>query len=209
MRTSYASCRTRRSRWRLGRSCKSLRAAGLAQPEVEKAWRRARARLASDDHVTIEGGRYAWSAQPRQLSAADALELLAKGGQLATVRQELAAVVRAAVGQPSADRTAAAGQRQAEIDAMRALAELASEVEELTVNEVGAEVLIRRIRAWVKRSGLEPIDRAGDTTTFDRKRHRPIGPSIRDGAPVIVVRPGYVWKAPTEEVLIGKAVVEE
>jgi hypothetical protein len=187
----------------------SLRAAGMGQPEVEKAWRRARARFASEDHVFIESGRYTWSAQPRQLSAADALERLTKGGQLAAGRQELAATVRAALGQPSSDPTAAPRQRQAEIDAMRALAELASEVEELTVNEVGSEVLIRRVRAWVKRSGLEPIERAGDPATFDRRRHRPIGPSIRDGAPVNVVRPGYVWKAPTEEVLIGKAVVEE
>lgn len=60
-----------------------------------------------------------------------------------------------------------------------------------------------------RRSGLEPIDRAGEETRFDRTRHKPIGGSIGDGAAVVVVRPGYVWKAPSEDVLIGKAVVEE
>jgi hypothetical protein len=69
--------------------------------------------------------------------------------------------------------------------------------------------MIHRVRARVKRSDLEPIDRAGDETTFDRKRHKPISGSIPDGAPVVVVRPGYVWKAPTEDVLVAKAIVEE
>jgi hypothetical protein len=110
---------------------------------------------------------------------------------------------------PTEQRLAEARRRQAEIDAVRALAELASEVEELTANEVTPDVMVRQVRAWVRRSGLEAIDRAGQETAFDRKRHKPIGPAIRDGAPVLVVRPGYVWKTPTEDVLIGKAVVEE
>ena len=30
-----------------------------------------------------------------------------------------------------------------------------------------------------------------------------------DGTSVVVVRPGYVWRAPDEDVLIAKAIVEE
>jgi hypothetical protein len=112
---------------------------------------------------------------------------------------------------PPADleREYQARKRQVEIDAVRALAELASEVEERTVNETKPQVLVHEVRAWVRRSGLEPIERAGEEIGFDRKKHKPIGGSIRDGALVVVVRPGYVWKTPTEDVLISKAIVEE
>jgi hypothetical protein len=61
----------------------------------------------------------------------------------------------------------------------------------------------------VKRTGLEPIGRAGEGTTFDRRRHRPIGRPIDDATSVVVVRPGYVWKAANEDVLIAKAVVQD
>jgi hypothetical protein len=107
------------------------------------------------------------------------------------------------------DLEGAARQRQERIDAVRALAELASEVEELAVNGAGPAALIHRVRSRVQRAGLEPIDRAGEEATFDRKRHKPISGAVRDGATVIIVRPGYVWKAPTEDVLIAKAIVEE
>ena len=61
----------------------------------------------------------------------------------------------------------AARQRQAGIDAARALAELAIEVEELTAKQASADTVVHRLRARVHRSGLEPIDRAGEETTFD------------------------------------------
>jgi hypothetical protein len=102
-----------------------------------------------------------------------------------------------------------AQERQLRIDAIRALAELAMEVEELTANEAEAAVLVEKVRARANREGLEPIGRAGEETTFDRSRHKPIGGGLRDGAVVYVVRPGYTWHAPDEDVLIGKAIVEE
>jgi hypothetical protein len=98
---------------------------------------------------------------------------------------------------------------QEALDGVRALAELAIEVEELIVNEASAAALIHRIRGRVKRAGLEPIERAGEETSFARARHKPIGRPIADGTPVIVVRPGYVWKGPDGDVLIAKAVVQE
>jgi hypothetical protein len=102
-----------------------------------------------------------------------------------------------------------AQERQLRIDAVRALAELAMEVEELTANEAEVAVLVAKVRARAHREGLEPIGRAGEETTFDRARHKPIGGGLRDGAAVYVVRPGYTWHAPDEDVLIGKAIVEE
>jgi hypothetical protein len=105
------------------------------------------------------------------------------------------------------DLVAAARERQAGIDAIRALAELAIEVEELATNQASTRAMIHRVRAQAVRAGLEPIARAGDETTFDAQRHTPLGAAIRVGTKVVVVRPGYVWRTPTEEVLIAKAVV--
>jgi hypothetical protein len=102
-----------------------------------------------------------------------------------------------------------AQERQLRIDAIRALAELAMEIEELTANEAEPAVMVEKVRAQATQAGLEPIGRAGEETTFDRSRHKPIGGAVRDGAPVYVVRPGYTWHAPDEDVLIGKAIVEE
>ena len=117
---------------------------------------------------------------------AAALDRLAGSGLPAKTRAALVAQVRAAL-------TGAAAET--EIPLVRALAELAIEVEELTVNEASARAMIHRVRARVKRVGLEPIDHAGEQSTLDRTRHEPIGRPIGDGTPVVVVRPGYVWRA--------------
>lgn len=188
----------------------ALRAGGVAKADADRAWPWVQKKIKAHDHVTVEPGhRYRRTAERRRISAAEALELIVKGRPRAARRAELAAVIRAALGGSPDNGVAAARQRQTEIDGARALAELAGEVEELTVNEASARAMIHRVRARVKRTGLEPIERAGEETTFDRKRHQPIGPPIRDGAPVVVVRPGYVWQTPTEDVLIAKAIVEE
>ena len=188
---------------------KELQAGGVARAEVDGAWRGVQRRLVSHDNVIVEKLRYSWTGHPRTFSVVEALDLIARGSVLAEKKAALVEVVRAALAGSSADLETAARQRQSEIDAVRALAELASEVEELTVNEVAPDVMIRQVRAWVKRTGLEPIERSGAETTFDRKLHKPIGRPISDGAVVVVVRPGYVWRAATEDVLIGKAIVEE
>jgi len=197
----------------------ALRAGGVAKADADATWPRVQKRLKSHDSVIAEGNRYRWTPKARDVSAEEALDLLVKGRPGARRKAELAAIVRVAIvpattdqdSRPdrSPDAEAAARQRQQEIDAVRTLAELAIEVEELTANEASASAMIHRVRARVNRSGLEPIDRAGEETTFDRKRHTSIGRPIRDGAPVVVVRPGYMWKAHSEEVLIARPVVEE
>jgi hypothetical protein len=191
----------------------ALQAAGMPKDGADRAWPGVQRRIRSHDHVVVDGRTYRWAARAREIGAVEALQLLAKNGLAAARKTEFLAIVAAALASPpdssSTDLESAARRRQAQIDARRALAELASDVEELLANEVTPEVMVRQVRARAKRSDLEPIERAGAETTFDRSRHEPVGPAIRDGAPVIVVRPGYVWKAPSEDVLIRKAVVEE
>ncbi len=217
---------------------KALQAGGVKKAAADEAWPAVQKRLKVHDDVLVEGNRYRRKTPPAPPSALEALDLLLqgdvadarKGALVEAVRAALAAsqpepgpaaepapkpgpapesAAAAAQPDPEPDLEEAARQRQAAIDAVKLLADLASEVEELIANETEPEVMIRQIRAWVKRSGLDPVGRAGEETKFDRKTHRPIGGQIRDGATVIVVRPGYIYKAPEKDLLIGKAVVEE
>jgi hypothetical protein len=186
---------------------RALQAAG--GPWLDKrSWDLLQKRLRADDHVAIEPGhRYRWVGRPAPTSPADAFEQIARVAGRA--RRSHVEVVRRALADPPDAVETAARQRQAVLDGVRALAELASEVEELAANQASARALIHRVRSRVKRSGLEPIERAGDSARFDRRRHEPIGPPIADGAPVIVVRPGYAWRTSHEDVLVARAAVQE
>jgi hypothetical protein len=184
----------------------TLRAAGVSELD-KRAWDRLQKRLRADDHVVIEPGyRYRWVADPVVPSMAEAFEQVvrAAGGR---ARPAYVEAVRRALG--GSDEPDEGRQRQALFDGLRALAELASEVEELTANEASARAMVHRVRSRVKLAGLEPIERAGETTTFDRRRHELVGPPVGDGAKVLVVRPGYAWKTPHEDVLLARAVVHE
>lgn len=180
---------------------------GLSGPAAEAAWLAVRSRIKTHDQVVVEGSRYRWvPPHPKDPSPVEALDLLLEDGLPGLRRSALAEVIREALAERGQDE---ARKRQATIDSLRQLADLASEVEELIVNQTDPPVMIRQVRAWVKRSGLDPVGKAGEATRFDRKKHEPIAGHIRDGAPVVVVRPGYIWKGSTEDVLLGKAVVEE
>ena len=89
------------------------------------------------------------------------------------------------------------------------LIDLCFSLEELAVNQASAKALVHRVRACARRHGLEPIEQAGEQSTLDRTRHEPVGRAIDDGTPVVVVRPGYVWKATGGDVLIARAVVQD
>jgi hypothetical protein len=213
----------------------ALVTAGVAKADADKHWAAVQKSLKESPQVVVGSRLYRWSEQPT-IAATEALDLLGQSQLPAARRAELIDVVRAALGSSAAlgsaaatggvlsdqggpvsdefgppleDREAQARLRQAGIDGLRALSELAAEVEELVANEVDPAVLVRRVRARVRRSGLEAIDRAGEQTTFDRRIHAPIDGPIRDGARVNVVRPGYVWSQSGTDLLIGKAVVEE
>jgi hypothetical protein len=197
----------------------ALEAGGVDRIALDLAWPHLQKKIKAHERVRVVDSRYAWSTKPREISAAEALDLLLRGRPAAKQKGELAEIVRGGLtgpasngagtdaAPPAAER--AARDRQEAIDHVRALAELAIEVEELTANQASARAMIHRVRAEVKRIGLEPIDRAGDTTTFDPTRHESIGRPIAAGAAVVVVRPGYRWKSPSEDVLIAKAVVQD
>lgn len=208
----------------------ALVSSGVAKAAIDRQWPAVQAGLKADSHVVMEGRLYRWLAEPAapepvgsaatespvepplvdtdEIDAFAALDLLLNGGLGRAKAAELADIVRTTL-KASGDLESAARLRQAEIDGLRTLGELAGEVEELVANEVDPAILVRRVRARVRRSGLEPIDRAGQDTAFDRRVHTPIAGAIRDGTPVTVVRPGYVWTGDGISLLIGKAVVEE
>jgi hypothetical protein len=106
-----------------------------------------------------------------------------------------------------AERRRAARERQARIDAMSTVAELAAEVEELTAKRATPDVLLEHTRALTGGRGLEAIGRAGESIPYDESRHDPVGEFPDDGESVTVIRPGYLWHAPGEAVLISKALV--
>jgi hypothetical protein len=186
----------------------ALRAAGVT--ELDKhGWDRLQRGLRADDHVVVEPGyRYRWEPAPVEPSPADALAAIARAGR-GRIRPAHVEVVRRALADGPDAAEDAARHRQAILDGLRTLAELASEVEELTVNQASARAMIHRVRSRVRLSGLAPIERAGESTAYDRQRHQSIDAPIADGAPVVVVRPGYTWQAPDEEILVVRAVVQE
>jgi hypothetical protein len=183
-------------------------------------WRRLQERLVAHDRVAVGGNRYRrtyrWLPEPPPPSPAQALALLAGHRLPAHRRAQLVELVRAALPGPAVpaespvgDRVAIARLEQREKDAMRALAEMAIEVEELATNEASARAMVHTVRALTKLAELRPIERAGEMACFDRARHTSVGGRIMDGAPVLVLRPGYMWNRPDGEVLIARAVVQD
>jgi hypothetical protein len=186
--------------------------AGAKRAEVDGEWPRLQKRLRHHPYVRVEGVRqqltyrFLPSALP---SPREALDALLVGGLPPDVRTSYAGIVRDALAGRAVDIEEAGRRRQARIDSLRALAELAIEVEELVANEASGRTLVQRVRSRVKRAALEPVERAGEETAYDRKRHKPIGGSIADGATVVVVRPGYLWRSDDGDVVISRPVVEE
>jgi hypothetical protein len=189
----------------------TLVASGAEKAAVDKAWKSIQVkRIKSHDQVAVDAGnRYRWTAAKPELTALEALDTLAKGGVKEPRLGELADIVRRALQVSPSDLEWEARLSRAEGEGIRLLAELASNVEGLIDNETPPDAMVRMVRARVGRNALEAVGHAGEETTFDRIKHEPIGSSIRDGAPVFVVRPGYVWKKTDTDVLVLKVVVEE
>lgn len=195
----------------------ALETAGVQREAAQDAWSRIQRRISKHDGVVVEkqGREYAyrWNVDtPGTPDAAEALERIVSGDLGPFDKQELVDVIRQALMAPTAEEAREADHNDPppiEMDAARALAEMAMEVEELATKQASAKAMIHRVRARMKRMRLEPIDRAGDEVPFDRQRHQPIGPDIRDGAPVVVVRPGYVWRTPEKDLLIERPVVQD
>ncbi|MBX6386792.1 MAG: hypothetical protein IRZ07_28080, partial [Microbispora sp.] len=144
-----------------------------------------------------EIGRWSQAIVDRQRVVAEALaeasELLANGASAASLGARGASRLR---------RIEDAIQGWPHEASMRAL---------VTAMQTGRPAAIRRAMAAAERKlGLRRIgDEAGSTATFDRAVHRPIeGERIADGAPVIVVRPGYEIEIGGERVVLMRPVVE-
>lgn len=101
----------------------------------------------------------------------------------------------------------AAQERQVQIDVIRALADLAAEVEELTMSKAAPEILMERVRALVADQELEAIGEAGAETSFDPMSHEILVGIARPGDAVSVLRPGYRWVSGGERTLLCRALV--
>ena len=196
---------------------------GVPPDEADAAWRRAQPTLRRHAQVAFDAARgtyrYGTStpiAPP--LTGDEALDRLLPE-RMSGRRAELAAIVRAAlkerddlearvrVGYAGGRELRAAQERQIRIEAVRALADVVAEVEELAAAGAGTEVAVERIRVLAHAFGLEPIGRAGEQTTYAPALHTAIGTRPADQSRVTVLRPGYTWRDGTEVVLIGRAQV--
>lgn len=209
-----------------------LAAVGVPRPTADQAWSQTQKRLRHDNRVITERDgqtvRYRWNPdQPSAPTPADALALLVDGrltrgereALAQSVREALAGTVSAATAPPDRPPPPAAGAaeemvsanrlRQVELDAARELAGMAIDVEEQVAKGASAKALIHRVRSRMKRLRLEPQEKAGETVAFDRRQHQPTRSGISDGAPVLVVRPGYIWRLPGDDLVIEKPVVQD
>jgi len=199
-----------------------LTRSGVPETEVAFHWTRHERAIRDDPHIYYmpETRTYAWGPEISLPDPAQAVRLLASGkAQIKPDRQALGEIVLAALGRavselpPEDPREEAARQRifeeRLKADSARAYAKVAMELEELIASGASPRALLQRIRAGAQAHGLKPIGSAGATIKFDRLRHDPVVASTEDGSEVLVVRPGYVWHAGDEEVLVAKAVVIE
>jgi hypothetical protein len=189
---------------------------GTAEAAVAAAWDRTQRRLRQQDRVYVERSgrqyRYGWITDTSLPSEPlKAFERIVEGRLSPADREQLIELVRKALGDGHlADAGAVASSTgRVDTDAARALAEMAIEVEELAAKGTSAKAIIHRVRNRMKGLRLEPVGVAGEELPFDRTQHQPIGPDIRDGVPVVVVRPGYIWRTSNGDVLIERPVVQD
>jgi hypothetical protein len=210
---------------------KTLAVLGLTESKVTTEWKASLAGVKQHEHIVAKGSNYSWTETPRdphaeirKMSPSVALDRLTRGRVPTDQKPILIDIIRASLasgkggGAPGGSRAEAA--RTAELRAVqdqkvrtegiRALAELAMEVEELVADGTAADVVIERVRQIAGAQRLTAVGTAGQATSFDRQRHSPIIGSPKDGAKVTVVRPGYSWRPADEDVLVAKAqVIEE
>lgn len=185
---------------------KAIRAAG--QPE--STWRSWNSSLSSwivlHPQITTVGSgaakRYQWT---EQIAAAAALDLLARRPKAPEwLREAWREVVAAALPNPI---LRAAQERQAKINVVRAVAELAIEVEEIAHNGADSEQIVKRMRNAAALRDLTPIGNAGEDTRFDPAMHKLQFGNPKPGIPVFVMKPGYTWRYGDEVAVVEYALV--
>jgi hypothetical protein len=190
---------------------KAIRAAG--QPE--STWTKWRSSLGDwivlHPRVGVVGSggakRYQWT---EPITAQTALERL-------TQRVKAPEWLREAWSEAVADGLSAAGgvnpalraaqERQAKINVVRGVAELAIEVEEIAHNGADSEQIVKRVRNAAALRDLTPIGVAGEDTVFDPAVHKLQFGEPKPGIPVFVLKPGYIWRYGDEVVVVERALV--
>jgi hypothetical protein len=203
--------------------------AGLPKATVDSKWKTAQQFLKKHPHLRIvKRVNYQWSDSP--IAPATALDLLLepripqwlKEALAEAVRQGLSADVPSpaaatpAAATPAAVTTAPAGgdallraaqELQWKIDTVRAVAEIAAEVEEIAYNGADPDLILERVRTRALGHQLAPIGESGQDIGFDPAQHKPLTGFPDPGSTVFVVRPGYTWRSGQDDVLIERAVV--
>lgn len=101
----------------------------------------------------------------------------------------------------------AAQERQAKINVVRAVAELAIEVEEIAYNGADSQQIVKRVRNAAALRHLTPIGVAGEETQFDPAVHKLQFGDPKPGIPVFIMKPGYAWRNGDEEIVLEHALV--
>ena len=207
----------------------TVTAAGIDEQVAENTWRRLLPLLKDHPRIRVVKSRsYEWASDPVGPTEAlarmrrvrrtrtppwlmDALAEVVESGLRAAARGSESGSVpktKGDAGNHECERAVRAAQeRQWRIDVVRAVAEVAMAVEEITYKGADPEGILERVRNRALAHSLAPIGRSGDETKFDPALHAPLVGSPDVGSPVLVVRPGYSWRGEAEDVLIERAVV--
>lgn len=211
--TSLAGCTTRHDLGTLialrGSFARFISAGALTAAMERVAQNDARAaewmvRLRRDDTVSelrdkaMAATRAAENAETRATGARTQLERL--NTELATVREQLRKAI---------DHNADAGEaqlRQAKLDVLRSLANLASHVFGSPAAQEDPS-LGQRVEFTLRREGLSIIGSPGESVPYDPALHDAQGEHVNPGSPVSVGRSGYTYDAGNETVVLAKALV--
>lgn len=202
----------------------ALVATSLAEKTVASAWTRLLPFLKDHPNVRVVRSRsYEWVSE--QIGAAEALARMRRVHRLRTpswLLDALADVVTSGLGTTTEvpppttaveddtlreQAVRAVQERQWKIDVVRAVAELAMAVEEITYKGAEPEGILERVRNHALAHSLMPIGQSGEEAKFDPAVHVPLVGIPEVGSPVVVIRPGYSWHGDVEAVLIERAVV--
>ncbi|MEU6036054.1 hypothetical protein ABZ801_11660 [Actinomadura sp. NPDC047616] len=179
----------------------AFRRVAASDPAVED-WLRL---LAQDDRMSRLEEELERARTDARLAAERAEQAEARNRDLLGQLERLEARLRETHRQSVSMR--AAQERQVKIDAVRSLADLAAEVEELAAGKADPDVVMERVRALASDQELEPIGDVGVETTFDRETHEPLVGAPQDGQTVTVLRPGYRWRSDDENLVLFRALV--
>lgn len=98
--------------------------------------------------------------------------------------------------------------RQIRLDALRALADVASYVHG-AIGSQAPERITQRINTKVGQQGIFPIAEPGEKTAYQPRLHELIGPDTEPGQPVIVSAVGYILRDDGEvDVVLTRALVQ-